>query len=802
MYSSQKINALYPFTQTGVQGNQGKLGVMASHVPYDLNPINIIGEVDSDTKNIILKGIPAEKGTLDNNTRPSVVKEWMNGANAVKLSSNQTLRMKISNETPHNYQIRLRYATENDVGASIWFHLMDPSNRDLTNGNHSFPAPSDKQVSVQGENGNYILNTVIDSIGLPSGQQTILIQNTSSQDLFVDRIEFAPLEAGNLDSSEPIDYKDTDDLLGGDIDKEPDWSSPMPLTDHENLWNNPSYKIAYNTNLTGSVTLSPFSVNQYTASVIFLKNKTVVETVPLGSGTNDSSTFPVNIQKTVLGGFDAIQLEVRHQHYINFDAQISGNVSGKSNSFTSLEDLNRIAAQVHALFNPSQTELSPTVTDYWIDQVAMKVDTLSDEVFDIDKKPLRKLVNKAKQLSKDRNVLVGGNFETFNEWFLGRNVIRRSGNDLFKGDHLFLPPAVLYPSYAYQKVDESKLKPYTRYIVSGFVAQSEHLELVVSRYGKEIETVLNVSYGEALPISAGNQSNCCKPGPCQCPSCDGSQPDSHFFSYSIDVGTLYPDLNPGIQFGLRIVKSNGLASVSNMEIREDCQLTEKEIKKVQRKEQKWKKALEKERSEISAILQPVINQINAFYENENWNSDVLPHVTYQDLYNVVLPELPNLRHWFMEDQEGEHYGILQRFKQAVERVFTHLEEKNLMHNGSFANGLTDWLVDGNAQIINLGNGNLALQLSHWDSSVSQTVDISDFDEDKEYKLRVRANGKGTITIQHGEEMETMSLDKNDFYFQEQPFYFEEPSFYLQIQSEANEFIVDSIEIIEVPEEDE
>lgn len=707
VYSSQKINALYPFTQTGVQGSQGKLGVMASHVPYDLDPINRIGQVDPDTNNIILKGIPAEKGTLDNDTRPSVVKEWMNGANAVKLSLNQTLKMVVSNETPLKYKIRLRYATQGDEAASILFRLISPHNSDLTNENHFFLAPSNKQVNVQGENGNYILNTVIDSIDLPLGQQTILIQNISPQDLFLDRIEFVPIPG----SAPTLSYNDCQDLIDlctdyGDED----------------------------------------SCKKYDAA-------------------NCSAYF--------------------------------------SDFFVTLNDLQQISQLVNELFDSSShTELASTVTDYWIDQVVMKVDALSDEVFAIEKKALRKLVNKAKQLSRDRNVLVGGNFETFNEWFLGRNVIRRSGSDLFKGDHLFLPPGALYPSYAYQKVDESKLKPYTRYTVSGFVAQSEHLELVVSRYDKEIEMMLNVPYEEALPISSDNQPNCCKPSSCQCLSCNGSEPDSHFFSYSIDVGALYPGLNPGLEFGLYIVKPNGLASVSNMEIREDRPLTEKEIKKLQRKGKKWKKALEKERSEISAILQPIINQINAFYKNEDWNSTILPHVTYQDLYNVVLPALPKVRHWFMEDREGEHYGILQSLKQAVERVFTQLEEQNLIHNGSFTNGLTNWLVEGDVGITNLGNGNLALQFSHWDASVSQSIDISDFDEDKEYTLRVRGKGKGTITIQHGEEMETMSFDKNDFYFQEQPFYFEEPSFYLQIQSEANEFIVDSIEIIEVLEEDE
>ncbi|MEX0417500.1 delta endotoxin C-terminal domain-containing protein, partial [Bacillus sp. C30] len=305
-----------------------------------------------------------------------------------------------------------------------------------------------------------------------------------------------------------------------------------------------------------------------------------------------------------------------------------GYILSNQQSFASQADLENITTQVNNLFaSSSQIELAATVTDYRIDQVVMKVSALSDKVFGIEKKVLRKLVNKAKKLSKVRNLLVGGNFETLDEWLLGRNVKRISGNDLFQGNHLFLPSSTKSPSYAYQKVDESKLKPNTRYMVTGFIGQSKGLNIVVSRYGKEIDKILNVPYGDALPISSDTDPNCCKPSPCQCPSCDGSKPDSHFFSYSIDVGTLHPVLNPGIEFGLRI--PNGLATVSNMEIREDRPLTAQEIKKVQRKEGKWKKAFDQERAEISAILQPIINKINTFYKNGDWNGSILPHVTYQ-----------------------------------------------------------------------------------------------------------------------------------------------------------------------------
>ncbi|WP_341106395.1 insecticidal delta-endotoxin Cry8Ea1 family protein [Bacillus sp. FSL W7-1294] len=480
---------------------------------------------------------------------------------------------------------------------------------------------------------------------------------------------------------------------------------------------------------------------------------------------------------------------------------LSSTSTPTSSQFTTPEDLENITNQVNQLFTSSaQTELAQTVTDYGIDQVVLKVNALSDDIFGVEKKALRKLVNQAKQLSKARNVLVGGNFEKGHEWVLGREATTVADHDLFKGDHLLLPPPTMYPSYAYQKIDESKLKSNTRYTVSGFVAQSEHLEVVVSRYGKEVHDMLDVPYEEALPITSDERPNCCKPSACQCPSCNGDAPDSHFFSYSIDVGSLQSDVNLGIEFGLRIAKSNGFAKISNLEIKEDRPLTDQEIKKVQRKEQKWKKAFDKEQAELTATLQPTLNQINALYQNEDWNGSIHPHVTYQHLSDVVVPALPKQTHWFMEDREGEHVVLTQQFQQALDRAFQQIEEQNLIHNGSFTSGLTDWTVTGDAQIT-IYDEDPVLELAHWDASVSQTIEIIDFEEEKEYKLRVRGKGKGTVTVQHGEEeLETMTFNTSNFTTQEQTFYFEGNTVDIHVQSENNTFLVDSVELIEVVEE--
>ncbi len=75
-----------------------------------------------------------------------------------------------------------------------------------------------------------------------------------------------------------------------------------------------------------------------------------------------------------------------------------------------------------------------------------------------------------------------------------------------------------------------------------------------------------------------------------------------------------------------------------------------------------------------------------------------------------------------------------------------------------------------------------------------------FEEEKEYKLRVRAKGEGMITVQHGKEnLETMTFANNQFATQEQRFFLENPTVEVLIQSEDHVFQVDSVEIFEVLE---
>ncbi|MEM5612293.1 hypothetical protein AAHB63_24915 [Bacillus thuringiensis] len=466
--------------------------------------------------------------------------------------------------------------------------------------------------------------------------------------------------------------------------------------------------------------------------------------------------------------------------------------------FTEQEDLNNIITQINALFvSSTQDKLKPGVSDYWIEEIVLKVDALSDEVFGTEKKALRKLVNQAKRLSKARNLLIGGSFENWDAWYKGQKVVRLSDHELLKGDHVLLPPPGLSPSYIFQKVEESKLKANTRYTVSGFIAHATDLEIVVSRYGQEIKKVVQVPYGEAFPLTSSGPV-CCIPHS----TSNGTLGNPHFFSYSIDVGALDVDTNPGIEFGLRIVNPTGMARVSNLEIREDRPLAANEIRQVQRVARNWRTEYEKERAEVTSLIQPVINRINGLYDNGNWNGSIRSDISYHNIDAIVLPTLPKLRHWFMSDRFSEQGDIMAKFQGALNRAYAQLEQNTLLHNGHFTKDAANWTVEGDAHQVVLEDGRRVLRLPDWSSSVSQTIEIENFDPDKEYQLVFHGQGEGTVTLEHGEE--TKYIETHTHHFanfttsQRQGLTFESNKVTVTISSEDGEFLVDNIALVEAP----
>lgn len=197
--ANQKINAFYPVTAEHVAGDQTKLGLIATHVSFDLVPQNIIGQTDTD-ETISVRGFPAEKGTIDNIGSLQLVPEHINGANAVKLNFQQILAIPITSVTSGYYSIRIRYASSSDITG--YFHVQTPAG-DLNRGAITFPNTQNMEntidkMYVTGANGKYTLLTVTQAIKIPSGNSTIYIQNNSNADFFLDRIEVIPITASQL----------------------------------------------------------------------------------------------------------------------------------------------------------------------------------------------------------------------------------------------------------------------------------------------------------------------------------------------------------------------------------------------------------------------------------------------------------------------------------------------------------------------------------------------------------------------------------------------------------------------------
>ncbi|MEI3619353.1 delta endotoxin C-terminal domain-containing protein [Bacillus thuringiensis] len=879
--AGQKLNALYPIKVENVSGSQGKLGTIAAYVPLNLQPENIIGDADPNTGfplNVI-KGFPFEKYGPDYEGRGiSVVKEWINGANAVKLSTGQSVGVQIKNITKQNYQIRTRYASNNSN--QVYFNV-DPGGSPLFAQSVTFESTTNVTSGQQGENGRYTLKTIFSgndllTVEIPVGNFYVHVTNKGSSDIFLDRLEFSTVPSYVIYSGD-YDATGTDDVLLSDpheyfydvivngtashssaatsmnllnkgtvvrsidipghstsysvqysvpegfdevriLSSLPDISGtirvesskPPVFKNDGNSGDGGNTEYNFNFDLSGLQDTGLYSgklksgirvQGNYTytgapsLNLVVYRNNSVVSTFPVGS--------PFDI--TITTETDKVILSLQPQHGLA-TVTGTGTITIPNDKlaivydklFKLPHDLENIRIQVNALFiSSTQNELAKEVNDHDIEEVALKVDALSDEVFGKEKKELRKLVNQAKRLSKARNLLVGGNFDNWEAWYKGKEVARVSDHELLKSDHVLLPPPTMYPSYIYQKVEETKLKPNTRYMISGFIAHAEDLEIVVSRYGQEVRKIVQVPYGEAFPLTS-NGSICCTPSFRR----DGKLSDPHFFSYSIDVGELDMTAGPGIELGLRIVDRLGMARVSNLEIREDRSLTANEIRKVQRMARNWRTEYEKERAEVTALIEPVLNQINALYENGDWNGSIRSDISYYDIESIVLPTLPRLRHWFVPDMLTEHGNIMNRFEEALNRAYTQLEGNTLLHNGHFTTDAVNWMIQGDAHQVILEDGRRVLRLPDWSSSVSQTIEIEKFDPDKEYNLVFHAQGEGTVTLEHGEK--TKYIETHTHHFanfttsQSQGITFESNKVTVEISSEDGELLVDHIALVEVP----
>ncbi|MEC3104013.1 toxin Cry1Ac domain D-VI-related protein, partial [Bacillus thuringiensis] len=276
---------------------------------------------------------------------------------------------------------------------------------------------------------------------------------------------------------------------------------------------------------------------------------------------------------------------------------------------------------VNALFtNDAKDALNIGTTDYDIDQAANLVECISEELYPKEKMLLLDEVKNAKQLSQSRNVLQNGDFESATlGWTTSDNITIQEDDPIFKGHYLHMSGArdidgTIFPTYIFQKIDESKLKPYTRYLVRGFVGSSKDVELVVSRYGEEIDAIMNVPADlnylypstfdcegsnrcetSAVPANIGNTSDMLY----SCQYDTGKKhvvcQDSHQFSFTIDTGALDTNENIGVWVMFKISSPDGYASLDNLEVIEEGPIDGEALSRVKHMEKKWNDQMEAKR---------------------------------------------------------------------------------------------------------------------------------------------------------------------------------------------------------------
>nr|ACR84982.1 cry4 delta-toxin-like protein ORF2 [Bacillus thuringiensis] len=425
----------------------------------------------------------------------------------------------------------------------------------------------------------------------------------------------------------------------------------------------------------------------------------------------------------------------------------------------------------------TKNTLNIETTDYEIDQAAISIECMSDEHSPKEKMMLWDEVKQAKQLSQSRNLLQNGDFGDFpgNDWTFSNDIIIGSNNSIFKGNFLQMLGAryiygTIFPTYISQKIDESKLKPYTRYRVRGFVGSSKDLELMVTRYGKEIDVIMNVpndlaymqpnpSCGDYRCESSSQYVNQGYPTPTDgyasdryaCQSNRGKKHvkchDRHPFDFHIDTGEVDTNTNVGIDVLFKISNPDGYATVGNLEVIEEGPLTGDALAYVKQKEKKWNQHMEKKRWETQQAYDPAKQAVDALFTNAQ-DEALHYHTTLDQIQNAdrLVQSIPYVNHAWLPNAPGMNYDGYQGLNARIMQAYHLYDVRNVITNGDFTQGLTGWHAAGKATVQQM-NGASVLVLSNWSAGVSQNLHVQDHHG---YVLRVIAKkegpGKGYVTM--------------------------------------------------------
>ncbi|WP_305927914.1 RICIN domain-containing protein [Bacillus mycoides] len=459
----------------------------------------------------------------------------------------------------------------------------------------------------------------------------------------------------------------------------------------------------------------------------------------------------------------------------------------------SIETSNAEKAVYNLFADAKHSTLKIDTTDYMIDQAALQVEQLSDEEYALEKMMLLNLVRCAKQVSKKRNLLHYGDFESPNwrnpedGWKASYNVSVLSGSSTFKGNYLNMPGATarngnITPTYVYQKVDESKLKPYTRYVVRGFVGSSKELELFVTRYGKEILTKMNIP---TSPLNTYNQTDSIPNNyslgygsgytmsndPCQLyptnpmPSSNGLCEEKQNFVFHIDVGEINQRADLGIGVGFKISSPSGMAQLDNIEVIEANPLTGEALARVKKREKKWKRELEQQCALTEKTVSVAQQAVNHLFTDAQKNR-LKATTTMQDIRKAEekVKAIPFVYNLYFEEVPGMNYTIFQALQSDVYTASRLYNQRNIIRNGDFSSRLSSWHATEGADVQERDGRPHVLVISQWDTNVSQDVCVQ---PERGYVLRVTArkegSGKGYVTISDctAENTETVTFTANE-----------------------------------------
>nr|BAD95474.1 Cryhime1 [Paenibacillus popilliae] len=489
-------------------------------------------------------------------------------------------------------------------------------------------------------------------------------------------------------------------------------------------------------------------------------------------------------------------------------------IEGSLFEYETKQQLEKARKAVNHLFTDgSKKALKEDTTDYEIDQAANVVDCISDECGH-EKMILLDEVKYAKQLSQARNLLLNGNFDDLypalereNPWKTSPNVTIRRDNPIFKGHYLSMAGANdieatndTFPTYVYQKIDEAKLKPYTRYKVRGFVGSSKALELLVTRYNEEVDAILDVPDNiPHAPIPVCGEFDRCKPYsyPPLLPECNPEfinqmQPSSchhtqmvdynnmnmststtmnptltpeiassqsgfgrkhrkchqaHQFEFHIDTGTIDLVEDLGLWVIFKICATDGYASLDDLEVIEEGALGVEALELVKKREKKWRHQKEQHCSQTKHKYDAAKHAVMALFTNTRYEKlkfeTTISNILYADhlvqsipyVYNKYVPEVP-----------GMNYELYSELNTLVQNAFYLYDQRNLIKNGRFSNGLMYWQAAPHARVEQEFEKSV-LVLPNWDANVSQDLCI---EHNRGYVLRVTARkedpGAGNVTF--------------------------------------------------------